>query len=138
MRVVDEALPPRRRPRLLEVDAHRDEDVVRDLRGFRGETVRIVLGRFGIVDAAGTDDREHAIVPAIEDRRDLFAALDDEFGARGRQGKTAKEVRWPVQRLYLLDPAVADSVPLCRHLGAHRAACASLPATSAICLTCSA
>src|SRR5688572_29607517 len=97
-RVVDQALPARRRARLLEVDAHDHTDVGRQLLADRVETPGVVEGRSGIVDRAGTDDDQEAVVGAAEDLRDLLAPGANAPRALLRQRKLLQKDRGWHQR----------------------------------------
>ena len=66
-RVVDQALPADRRARLLEVDAHHDEQVVAEVLGHAREALRVVERRDRVVDRAGPDHHEQPVVLARED-----------------------------------------------------------------------
>src|SRR3989442_5420995 len=79
VRIVDESLPADRRARLLEVDAHHETEVAAELVGGLLQTARVVETRPWIVDGAGADDDEQAVVLAGQDANDLLAgAADDE------------------------------------------------------------
>jgi hypothetical protein len=74
VRVVDHALPARRRAWLLEVDAHRDAEVVTQLGGLPAQPARVVERGVEVVDAAGPDDDQQSVVLAVEDPVHLGAA----------------------------------------------------------------
>ena len=75
--IVDEALPADRRPGLLEIDAHHDQDVVAHLIG-QGPQPPGVLHRGGrIVDRAWPDDDEQPGVFPAEDTLDLPSGGED-------------------------------------------------------------
>src|SRR3989441_7189567 len=79
VRIVDESLPADRRARLLEVDAHHETEVAAELVGRLLQTARVVEPGRWIVDGAGADDDEQAVVLAGQDANDLLAgAADDE------------------------------------------------------------
>jgi len=81
VRVVDQALPADRRPRLLEVDAHDDEDVLLQLARLGGEAVGVVERRLRVVDAARADHDHQPRVASVEDVDDFLAVADDGLGA---------------------------------------------------------
>ena len=80
MRIVDETLPADRRARLLEVDAHHDDQIGGELVLQRGEARRVVDRRVVVVDRAGSDHDEQAIVGAVQHAMDRLARLE---GRRG-------------------------------------------------------
>src|SRR5438034_3041744 len=63
--VVDEPLPAHGRPRLLEVDPHRDQQVLVEFAGRGGEATGVVERGLGVVDAARARDDEQAIIVAV-------------------------------------------------------------------------
>ena len=79
--IVDESLPADRGPRLLEVDAHDDDELALDPLRDRGEALRVVEPGDRIVNRAGTDDHEHPVVGAVQDRGRVAPAPHDD-GAR--------------------------------------------------------
>lgn len=100
-RVVDHALPAHRRAWLLEVDAHDRQQTVGELVGQGAQAARVLQGRLGVVDRAGTDDDEQPVGLAAQDADDLVARGGDgrgrglglrdqrlQFGGR-RQGREA-------------------------------------------------
>jgi len=121
--IVDHALPPRRRARLLEIDAHGDEQVVLQPRGRRAQAAGVVQRGVGIMDAARADDDEQPIVGAVEDvgRRDPVA----DHGVRGVVGErqALEHVGGRRQRGDALDTGVAYAVSSVQlghdHLGGH-------------------
>ena len=79
-RIVDEALPAGRGARLLEIDAHDQQQGVGDLVGEFLEPARIVQAGHGIVDRARPDHHEHARVLAVEDVHHRLAACHHRRG----------------------------------------------------------
>ena len=79
MGVVDEAFPADGGAGFFEVDAHDDVEVVLEACGFGFEEVGVFDGGGGIVDGAGADDGEEAVVIATEDGVGLFARAGNEF-----------------------------------------------------------
>ena len=65
--VVDQALPADGGARLLEIDAHDDLEPVAEAFAERGEAAGVVERGVGIVDGAGADDDDEAVVGAVED-----------------------------------------------------------------------
>ena len=74
-RIVDEPLPADRRARLLEVDAHHDDEAVGELVLERGEARRVVDGGIVVVDRAGSHDDEQPVVGAVQHAMDRLARL---------------------------------------------------------------
>lgn len=79
VRVVDQALPPDRRARLLEVGAHHDEQLAGVPLLQREQPPGVVARRGRVVDAAGADDDEEAVegVGAGDDGHGLVARRQD-------------------------------------------------------------
>ena len=73
VRVGEEAAPVRGAARLLEVDAHHDEERLGELVREGGEALRVVVGADDVVDRARADDREQPRVGAVEDLADRLA-----------------------------------------------------------------
>ena len=74
VRVVDQPLPADGGARLLEVDAHHDPQVARQLLGERRQAPGVLEGGAGVVDRAGTDDDDQAVVRPAQDAAHLLAA----------------------------------------------------------------
>ena len=119
--VVDEPLPADGRARLLEVDPHRDQQVVAEVRRRRGEAMGVVERGLGVVDAARAGDDEQAIVVAVEHRGDLVAAADHRRGALLGERELVEERRRREELDDPLDAPIADRVPraLALHSGDH-------------------
>src|SRR2546428_5278751 len=77
VRVVDEPLPAHRGAWLLEVDAHHDPEVVAELVGQLFQPARVVEPGHRVVDGAGTDDDEQAVVLPAQGAGDLLASAAD-------------------------------------------------------------
>ena len=71
--VVDQPLPSDRGARLLEIDAHHDLEAVGKLFAQGGEALGVVYGGDGIVDRAGADDDQQAVVGPVQDGVDGVA-----------------------------------------------------------------
>ena len=65
-RVVDQALPPGDRPRLLEIHPHHDEQVVGELVAQAGQAARVVQGRRWIMHRARTGHHKKPVVSSVE------------------------------------------------------------------------
>ena len=74
VRVVDQALPAGRRPRLLEVDAHHDQQSSLQLARPRAQPAGVVERRLRVVDAARDRPRPSAAGPCRAGRRRLLRA----------------------------------------------------------------
>ena len=75
--VVDQTFPADGGTRLFEVDAHDQIEGVADFCSELLEARGVVLGSLDIVDRAGADDDEQAVVLAIENVTNNLAAFDD-------------------------------------------------------------
>jgi hypothetical protein len=80
LRVVDQALPADDRARLLEVHAHHDQQILAQLLGQALEARRVLAAGGGVVDGAGADHRQQAVVLLAQDPFHLLPAV----GHRGR------------------------------------------------------
>ena len=82
-RVVDVALPAHRRARLLEVDAHDDDELAAEFVSQRLEPARVGDGRVVVVNRTGPDDGDEAVVAPLQHVADgSTAALDEGLGGR--------------------------------------------------------
>jgi hypothetical protein len=108
LRVVDEALPAGRRARLLEVDAHRDAEVVLVATGGFAQQVGILERRVRVVHAARADDDEQAVVGPVEDRGDEIATAQDDIGQLELERQALEQVRRGRQRGDPRDAQVAN------------------------------
>ncbi len=110
MRVVDQPLPARCGPWLLEVDAHRDQQLAAQIAGELREQRRVLERRVGIVHAARPDDGEQPDVGPIQDGADLAAATDHDVRLLAAQGQLLEQRIGREQRHDPFDPHVADVV----------------------------
>jgi hypothetical protein len=78
--VVDEALPAECGAGFFEVDAHDEAEFLGELCDGAFEELGVFAGGVGVVDRAGADDDDEAIVFAVEDVDDLGAGLEDGGG----------------------------------------------------------
>ena len=67
VRVVDQPFPAHRSARLLEIDAHHDVQRIVQLRGQRAQAAGVIHGGHRVVNGAGADHHEQAVVLAIQD-----------------------------------------------------------------------
>src|SRR5439155_13353461 len=77
MRVIDQTLPADGRARLFEVRAHDDCDAVVELGAQGREPGRVLPSRTDVVDRAGADQGEEAMVAAVENGPHRRAARTD-------------------------------------------------------------
>ena len=93
------------------------------LRGALGEALGVVERGVDVVDAAGADDHEQAVVIAVEDAGDRRAALEHGVLLLGGERQLLEDLRGRDQRHDLLDAAVANAVRVgcssVRHLNRH-------------------
>ena len=104
--VVDEPLPPDGRPRLLEVDAHDEEEVVGEPIGGAPEARRVLAGRLDVVDRAGPHDDQQAVVLVAQHAVDRLAPLGDRVGRLLRDRELLHQDGGRDQRPEPLDPEV--------------------------------
>src|SRR3989442_6871178 len=109
MRIVDETLPAHRGARLLEIDAHHDEEMAGVLGVEDGEAPPVVEcgGRF--VERAGSDDHDEPVVLASEDAADVAARAGDRLGAALVERLLLEQDRRRQERAEALDPKIAGA-----------------------------
>ncbi len=131
VRVIDQPLPARRRPRLLEVDPHDHKQVFLERRRPLTEPGGIVERRLDVVHAARPDDHEQAVVLAVEHAVHPQAPAQHHFGLGLGQGQLFEQLVGRDERLDPLDPLVADRVRRAegrqRHLVSYAATRSRLP-----------
>ncbi len=106
VRVGDEALPADGGARLLEVDAHDDEQHVADLVRELRQALGVLEALLRAVDGARPNDGEEAAVGALKDVRDVAAALGHGCGDGVGHGQRFLEVLGGVERLNGADTEV--------------------------------
>jgi hypothetical protein len=89
--VVDVALPAHRGARLFEIDAHDDLQRVADFVGQRLQAAGVVEAGHRVVDRAGADDDEQAVILALEYPAQQVAPVHDGSGGRERDRQTAMD-----------------------------------------------
>ena len=119
MRVVDQALPAGRGARLLEVHAHRDQQVVLVAAGLLAQPPGVLERGVDVVHAARADDDEQPVVGAGEDRLDDIAAAQHDVGQLGLERQALEHVGGGRQRRDARDAQVADARHLVRSRGDH-------------------
>ena len=90
--IVDEALPADRRAGLLEVDAHHDLEIGAERAAVLEQAVCVVARRHRVMDRAGADDHDEAIVHAVQDPVDGLARTAHDIGRGRRAGKFAHQM----------------------------------------------
>jgi hypothetical protein len=106
--IVDEAFPADGRARLLEVDAHDDDQVARELAPEHGEPVGIIDCRVVVMDRARADDHEQPVVRAVKHAVDRLPSVVRRARGRRRDRKLAQQMRGRRQLHDVLDPGVVD------------------------------
>jgi hypothetical protein len=109
VRVVDVALPAERRPRLLEVGAHDDEQRVLQRARFVHELGRVLDRLIVVVDRARADDDDQSVVLPLQHARQRLAALLDELQRRVRAGQLFHQQRGGDERAHGIDARVVDA-----------------------------
>ena len=112
VRVVDQALPAGRRPRLLEVDPHHDQQPVVQLLRLGGEAAGVVERRLRVVDAAGPDHDQQPRVLAVEHVDHFFARLDHGFRPLRAERQLLQQLFRRRQLDHFRDPLVPHTVSL--------------------------
>ncbi len=109
-RIVDQALPADGGARLLEIDAHQDQQVVRMAVALGLEAARVLQRRIEVVDRARADHDQQAVVGAVQDAVDRRARLVG--GRRSRLGGRifAQDMARRREFLDLADADVVDDV----------------------------
>jgi len=111
VRVVDQALPPGHRARLLEVDAHHGQQVGPVLVAQGSQAAGVVERGGRVVHRAGPGDDQQAVIGAVEDGADFGAgALDGSRGGFAQRQLIEQRCRGQ-QRLVAGDA----SIPGARH-----------------------
>lgn len=103
IRIVDQTLPADGGAGLLEVGAHDDAEVGGEAVGECLETVGVLEGGGGVVDGAGADDYEQAIVLAHDDVGSIVAALDNGLERGVADGYVLDQERGLDERVLPLD-----------------------------------
>ena len=108
VRVVDQALPADGGTRFLEIDAHDQIQGVGHFFGQRLEALGVFVGSLEVVDRAWPDYHEEAVVGAVENVTNDFAALGDGLQGSVAQGDFALELIGRDQGLVGFDVQVVD------------------------------
>jgi hypothetical protein len=92
MGVENEAAPSEAGPRLLEVDAHYELESIAIALAKLSQTRSVIEGELRVMNAAGADDREHAIVSTGDNILDGTPALNDGLDAFRAYGELSLEL----------------------------------------------
>ncbi len=104
--IVDQALPAHRGARLLEVRPHHDQQVFLVLLGLADQPAGVFQAGLGIVDGAGADNDQQAVIDPVHDGADLVPAPRDDVGQPGVQRQFRDHVLRGRQRGELADAQV--------------------------------
>jgi len=88
----DQALPADCGARFFEVDTHHDQQAVTQFAVERGKARRIVVRGLRVMDRAGADDGEQAVVAAVQHVADLAARVEHEVAHRVGQRQFLDEI----------------------------------------------
>ena len=91
VRVVDQALPADGGPGLFKIDPHDHHQVGGQGLAHRQQPFGIFHGSLGVVNRAGTDHHQQAIVLAVKDTLDRPPGLEDRIGSPSRDRETIQE-----------------------------------------------
>ena len=108
-RVVDIAFPADRGARLLEVDAHHDQQIVLVALGRGLQLARVFDRLIVIVNRTRADDQHETVVAAMQNVGDFRARFLDERLHRRRHRQFVLQQRGGNQRTYRADPNVVDA-----------------------------
>ncbi|MNF39686.1 hypothetical protein D3C84_206650 [compost metagenome] len=108
VRVVDQALPADGGARLLEVHAHDQVQAVGDLGSQLLEALGILVGGLDVVDRAGADHHEQAVIVAVENVAHHLAAVTHGLPGGFGEGQFVLELFRGDQRLVGGDVKVVD------------------------------
>ena len=108
VRVVHEALPPHRGARLLEVDAHDNEELALVEHLEATQPQRVLTARVNVVDRAWPDDDDEAVVRTAEDPVHTRARLVNVVCHVARQRQLVDEQGGRRDGRDVLDPDVID------------------------------
>ena len=112
VRVIDQPLPAHGGAWLLEVDAHDDQQVLVQAVAHRAQALGVVPRGGDVMDRAGADDHEQAVILVVKDVADRPPGVMDGGGDGIRQRVEADQV---LRRDQLLHGADAQVVGLVTH-----------------------
>ena len=105
-RVVDQPFPANRRARLLEVDAHDDQEILLEARHLCLQLARVFHRLLDVVDRTRPDDDQQAIIRTVQDAVDRLTRAMRRLRRLNTDRKLAKHVRRRHQFLDFLDTQV--------------------------------
>jgi hypothetical protein len=108
--IVDQALPAGHRARLLEVDPHHDQQVVLEGVPDRGQPARVIKGGDRIVDRAGANDDQQAVVGHVHDGAHIGPALLNGVSSRPPERKLLQQRGRREQRFVAQDARITGLV----------------------------
>mmetsp|Transcript_17284 Transcript_17284/g.34488 ORF Transcript_17284/g.34488 Transcript_17284/m.34488 type:complete len:232 (+) Transcript_17284:438-1133(+) len=106
VRVVDQALPPHRRPGLLEVDSHDDDELLRVLLDEGSELAGVLLGGLDVVDGARAADDDDAVIGPLQDVLNSCTRVQHSLPCLGGEGDLLLEAGGGQERADIPDASV--------------------------------
>ena len=91
--VVDQPFPTDGGARFLEIDAHDDQQIGDETVFGFFQFAGVFLRGFDVVDRAGAQDHQQAIIGAVQDAVDFLACFKDRFSGFVRYRKIAEQAR---------------------------------------------
>ena len=108
--VVDEALPADSGARLLEIHPHDQMQLLPVPLRLFPQPLGVFLGGLRIVDGAGADHHQQALIPALDDLADLLARVEHQRGALGGDGPLLEKLGRRRDFLHAGDAGVVGQV----------------------------
>ncbi len=105
-RIVDQPLPADRRARLLEIDPHEDFELAGMAAALLGQATGVVEGGSRIVNRAGADHHQQAVVLAVQDAVRGLAGLGDGAGDHAGRRRLADHLGGRAQRREAFDSKI--------------------------------
>jgi len=106
--IVDQPFPANSGTRLLEIDPHHDQQIAGQAVGFGLEPARILDCSIQIVDRAGPDHDEQAVISAEKNPVNRLARLERDIRGERRSRELPQQVRRRNELLYFLDADIVD------------------------------
>ena len=117
--IVDETFPAHGRARLFEIDAHDDDQIVRERAPHRGQPVGVVDGGIVVMDRAWADDHQQPVVRPMQNPVDRLPRVVGRVRGLCRNRKLAQQMRGRRELHDFPDSGVVD------RQGRHRVRCGS-------------
>ena len=92
VRIVDQPLPAHRGSGLLEVDPHDNFELVFEALTLGHKPLRVLHGGFRVVDGAGANDHQQAVVLAMQNAMDRLPRGRDSLLSLGRDGQLGHQL----------------------------------------------